>query len=154
MNDTGTTAEHGLVKRATGIVHLDMVTHGGLPAGGATLVLGEPGCGKTILGLQILASALTRGEGGAFMSFEESREQILRNADTFHWGRRLRESSRCEIIDAQSIQMAEYSGAFNIEGLLGDLDRPRRHRSTAASTAERPAGHRPDRPAQRLEHPA
>ncbi len=34
----------------------------GLPAGGTTLVIGEPGCGKTILGLQILASALARGK--------------------------------------------------------------------------------------------
>ncbi len=122
MKDTGTTAEHGLVKRATGIHDLDTVTHGGLPAGGATLVIGEPGCGKTIIGLQILASALARGEGGVFMSFEESRDQILRNADAFRWGPRLRESSRCEIIDGQSMRRAEFSGAFDIDGLLAVLD--------------------------------
>ncbi|MCA1769274.1 MAG: AAA family ATPase [Halomonas sp.] len=122
MNDTETTAEYGLVKRATGIRDLDTVTHGGLPAGGVTLVIGEPGCGKTILGLQILASALAMGEGGVFMSFEESRDQILRNADAFHWGRSLRESARCEIIDGQSMKEAEFSGAFDIEGLLAVLD--------------------------------
>ncbi|EWH00506.1 ATPase domain-containing protein [Halomonas sp. BC04] len=122
MNNTDTTADHGVVKRATGIHHLDTATHGGLPAGGATLVIGQPGCGKTILGLQILASALARGEGGLFMSFEESREQILRNADAFRWGPRLRESSRCEIIDGQSMRGAEFSGAFDIEGLLAVLD--------------------------------
>ncbi|PLW84215.1 hypothetical protein CWI75_02395 [Kineobactrum sediminis] len=122
MNETDVTEEHGLVKRATGIHDLDMVTHGGLPAGGATLIIGEPGCGKTIIGLQILASALERGEGGVFMSFEESREQILRNADAFRWGPKLRESSRCEIIDGQSMRQAEFSGAFDIEGLLAVLD--------------------------------
>ncbi|GHE20355.1 ATPase domain-containing protein [Halomonas urumqiensis] len=122
MNDTDTTAEHGLVKRATGIPHLDAVTHGGLPAGGATMVVGEPGCGKTIIGLQILASALACGEGGVFMSFEESREQILRNADAFHWGPQLRESPRCEIIDGQSMKGADFSGAFDIDGLLAVLD--------------------------------
>ncbi|MBS9403421.1 AAA family ATPase [Halomonas sp. TRM85114] len=119
MNDT--TAGHGLVKRATGIHHLDTVTHGGLLAGGATLVIGEPGCGKTIIGLQILASVLARGEGGVFMSFEESREQILRNTDSFRWGPRLRES-RCEIIDGQSMKGAEFSGTFDIDGLLAVLD--------------------------------
>jgi circadian clock protein KaiC len=122
MNDTDTTAEYGLVKRATGIHQLDTITQGGLPAGGATLVIGEPGCGKTILGLQILASALARGDGGVFMSFEESPEQILRNADAFLWGRQLRESSRCEIINGQSMKGAEFSGAFDIEGLLAVLD--------------------------------
>ncbi|SEL14042.1 ATPase domain-containing protein [Halomonas daqiaonensis] len=122
MNDTDAIAEHGLVKRPTGIHDLDTVTHGGLPAGGATLVIGEPGCGKTIIGLQILASALERGEGGVFMSFEESREQLLRNADAFRWGPQLRESPRCEIIDGQSMRRAEFSGAFDIEGLLAVLD--------------------------------
>ncbi|MDR9437725.1 MAG: ATPase domain-containing protein [Thiohalophilus sp.] len=108
MYDTNTTAEHGLVKRPTGIHDLDTVTNGGLPAGGATLVIGEPGCAKTIIGLQILASALARGEGGVFMSFEESRDQILRNAAAFSWGRRLQASSRCEILDGQSMNGAEF----------------------------------------------
>ncbi|MGM0983018.1 MAG: ATPase domain-containing protein [Pseudomonadota bacterium] len=122
MNDTDTRADHGLIKRPTGIHDLDTVTHGGLPAGGATLVVGEPGCGKTIIGLQILASALARGEGGVFMSFEESRDQILRNAEAFRWGPPLRESSRCEILDGQSMRRGEFSGAFDIEGLLAVLD--------------------------------
>lgn len=122
MNDTETTVEHGLVKRPTGIRDLDTATHGGLPAGSATLVIGEPGCGKTIIGLQILASALARGEGGVFMSFEESRDQLLRNVDTFRWGPQLRESSRCEILDGQSMRQAEFSGIFDIDGLLAVLD--------------------------------
>lgn len=122
MYDSDTTSGHGLVKRATGVHDLDTVTHGGLPAGGATLVVGEPGCGKTIIGLQILASALERGEGGVFMSFEESREQILRNVEAFRWGSTLRASSRCEIIDGQSMRRGEFSGAFDIEGLLAVLD--------------------------------
>ncbi|CAM3400905.1 ATPase domain-containing protein [Halomonas lysinitropha] len=122
MNDTETTADHGLVKRPTGIRNLDTATHGGLPAGGATLVVGEPGCGKTIIGLQILASALKRGEGGIFMSFEESRDQILRHAEAFCWGPPLRESSRCEILDGQSMRHGEFAGAFDIEGLLAVLD--------------------------------
>ncbi|WP_168012817.1 ATPase domain-containing protein [Halomonas salinarum] len=122
MSDTEIAAEQGLVKRPTGIHDLDTVTHDGLPAGGATLVIGEPGCGKTIIGLQILASALERGEGGVFMSFEESRAQILRNADAFCWGPQLRESSRCEIIDGQPMRRAEFSGAFDIESLIAMLD--------------------------------
>jgi len=113
--------ELALVKRATGIRSLDAVTRGGLPARGATLIVGEPGCGKTILGLQILAGALSRGEGGVFMSFEESSTQLLRNAATFSWGGLLHDASRCEVIDAKGMKGAEFAGAFDIEGLLAML---------------------------------
>ena len=60
-----------LTKRPTGIAGLDAVTRGGLPDAGDVLVLGGPGSGKTILGLQILASTIPQGGGGLFISFEE-----------------------------------------------------------------------------------
>lgn len=47
-----------LVKRKTGIPGLDEVTLGGLPAHGATLIIGTPGAGKTVLCLQIIANRL------------------------------------------------------------------------------------------------
>ena len=115
-------ADRGLVKRATGIRSLDIATRGGLPAGGATLIIGEPGCGKTILGLQILAGALARGEGGVFMSFEESSDQILRNTASFSWGKQLHDTSRCQVIDAHGMKGTEFSGSFDIEGLLAMLE--------------------------------
>jgi len=111
-----------LVKRLTGIIGLDQATRGGLPAGGATLVLGPSGSGKTILGLQVLACAVARGEGGVMLSFEESRTQLSRDAQSFRWGRGLLESKRCEIIDAQRVRRDEVSGAFDIDGLLAVLD--------------------------------
>ncbi|MEQ6918185.1 ATPase domain-containing protein [Halomonas aquatica] len=114
-------APNGLVKRPTGIPSIDIATCGGLPAHRATLVLGQPGCGKTILGLQVLACALDRGEGGVFVSFEESRKQILRDVAAFSWADRFGETSRCEIIDAQSMKGAELSGPFDIDGLLAVL---------------------------------
>jgi circadian clock protein KaiC len=115
-------ADMVLVKRATGIRSLDIATRGGLPAHGATLIIGEPGCGKTILGLQIFAGALARGEGGVFMSFEESSTQILRNTASFSWGERLHDTSRCQVIDAHGMKGTEFSGAFDIEGLLAMLE--------------------------------
>lgn len=107
-----------LVKRATGIQGLDGVTRGGLPQGGATLVIGQPGCGKTVLGLQILARAAERGEGGVMVSFEESRAQVHRDAGSFSWGAALQGSTNCEIVDARRTAGAEVSGPFDIDGLL------------------------------------
>ena len=108
----------GLVKRATGISGLDQMTQGGLPAAGGTLILGHPAAGKTVLALQILALAIARGEGGVFVSFEESRQQVLRDAASFAWGRHLQDESRFELIDARPASGARVSGEFDLEGLL------------------------------------
>lgn len=81
-----TERDFGLNKRATGIPGLDAATAGGLPAAGGVLVLGGPGSGKTLLGLQILARATEQGGGGVFVSFEESVPQIQRDASSFTWG--------------------------------------------------------------------
>ncbi|MFU8878440.1 MAG: ATPase domain-containing protein [Wenzhouxiangellaceae bacterium] len=107
-----------LQKRATGIAGLDRLTHGGLPRGQATLVLGDTGTGKTVLGLQILANAVEQGGAGLFVTFEESPAQLKRNADSFAWGRALTESEAWSTIDARSSIGAEIAGGFDIDGLL------------------------------------
>ena len=58
MND----AKWKLRKRPTGVPGLDQLTHGGLPDGQATLIVGEAGTGKTVLALQILAHAAEKGD--------------------------------------------------------------------------------------------
>ena len=107
-----------LRKRETGISGLDRATGGGLPSGQATLVLGQAAAGKTVLSLQILANAIERGEGGVFLTFEESPAQVKRNASSFSWGARLLASQRWRLIDARPRIGAETAGAFDIEGLM------------------------------------
>jgi len=107
-----------LRKRRTGIDGLDTMTHGGLPHCQATLVVGEMGTGKTVIGLQILANAIASGGSGVFISFEESPEQIRRNADSFAWGAALNASGAWSIIDARTPVGAERSGDFGLEALM------------------------------------
>ncbi|MDX1608739.1 MAG: ATPase domain-containing protein [Halofilum sp. (in: g-proteobacteria)] len=107
-----------LVKRPTGIPGLDALTHGGLPQHQATLVVGQAGTGKTVLGLQILAHAVEQGDGGVFVTFEESPAQVWRNADSFRWGSVLNGSDAWTAIDARPQPGAETSGEFDIEALL------------------------------------
>lgn len=114
MNETDTK----LHKRETGISGLDEATRGGLPAGQATLVLGQAAAGKTILGLQILARAIERGEGGVFVTFEESPAQVKRDAASFRWGASLLESDRWRVLDGRPPLDAQVAGEFDIEGLL------------------------------------
>ena len=49
-----------LEKSPTGIRGLDEITYGGLPKGRPTLVCGNAGCGKTVLGMQFLVNGATR----------------------------------------------------------------------------------------------
>jgi circadian clock protein KaiC len=111
-----------LQKRATGIPGLDALTHGGLPDSQATLIIGRPGTGKTVLALQILANAIARGEGGVFVSFEESPRQVLRNADSFLWGDTLCQSDNWCSIDARMQPGVQSAGAFDIDGMIAMLE--------------------------------
>jgi circadian clock protein KaiC len=69
----------------TGIAGLDRMTGGGYFKGSAVLLSGSSGAGKTIFALQCLHGALTQGEKCLFLSFEESREHLLKEAGGFGW---------------------------------------------------------------------
>jgi circadian clock protein KaiC len=72
-------------KVKTGISGLDQVLGGGYPEGSIVLVSGTPGTGKTIMGLQFLYEGTKAGEMGIYVSFEQDREDILRQAAQFGW---------------------------------------------------------------------
>lgn len=113
---------HRLHKRRTGIAGLDNATGGGLPRAGATLVLGTAGSGKTVLGLQVLAMAAARGEGGLLVSFEESVAQMQRDAASFSWGAALLASEHSEFLDARTPTEARANGRFELSGLIAILE--------------------------------
>src|SRR5579862_2316022 len=67
-------------KCPTGIRGLDEITLGGLPRGRPTLVCGNAGCGKTLLGMQFLVQgASLYDEPGVCLSFEETAEELAAN---------------------------------------------------------------------------
>ena len=69
-----------LAKCPTGITGLDEITGGGLPRGRPTRVCGGPGCGKTLLSMEfVVRGAVTYGEPGVFMSFEETSAELAKN---------------------------------------------------------------------------
>ena len=63
-------------RRVTGIDELDRVFGGGLVAGSALLVAGDPGIGKSTILLQAAASFARRGGSCVYISGEESPEQV------------------------------------------------------------------------------
>jgi circadian clock protein KaiC len=107
----------------TGILGLDEIADGGLPRQGVTVVLGGAGAGKTILAMQVLATAAReRGEAGIVVAFEESAERILENTSGFSWGNRALQEKGCiHILDARLSQSVEQGGEFDLVGLLAIL---------------------------------
>jgi circadian clock protein KaiC len=59
---------------------LDEMAGGGLFRGSCALVAGPTGAGKTLLANEFLAAGCARGERGLLFAYEETREQVLRNA--------------------------------------------------------------------------
>jgi circadian clock protein KaiC len=64
----------------TGIKSLDAVLRGGLPAGSTTMLLGSPGIGKTLLGLQFLDAGARAGASCLYFGFRESPAGLVRKA--------------------------------------------------------------------------
>ena len=70
---------------STGISGLDDVLNGGLPRGHFFLVEGEPGAGKTTLGLQFLMAGRDRGEPVLYVTLSESEREIQKVARSHGW---------------------------------------------------------------------
>jgi len=113
----------GVAKLPTGIEGLDEITSGGLPRGRATLLMGGPGSGKTVLALQTLVNgARDYGEPGIFVAFEESAARIVANAATFGWNLPALQRRQLFFLDALPPVELLPAGSFDLQGLLAALD--------------------------------
>ncbi|MXR52152.1 AAA family ATPase [Halovenus sp. WSH3] len=68
-----------LPRISSGIPGLDTILRGGIVEGRMYLISGEPGTGKTLLGMSFLEAGLEEGETALFIHGEESRQDILDN---------------------------------------------------------------------------
>jgi circadian clock protein KaiC len=110
-----------LPKTATGIVGLDDLTLGGLPAGRPSLFCGASGCGKTLFAMTFLVNGAIRyGEPGVFMSFEEREEDLAANVASLGYDVKKLVGARKLIIDHVRIERSEIeeSGEYDLEGLF------------------------------------
>lgn len=70
---------------STGIPGLDHTLGGGLPAERLYLIQGDPGVGKTTLGLQFLLEGVRRGEPCLYITFSESHAEVDSAARSHGW---------------------------------------------------------------------
>ncbi|HEX7891171.1 MAG TPA: ATPase domain-containing protein [Ramlibacter sp.] len=72
-------------RASTGIAGLDNVLGGGLPARHVYLVEGDPGSGKTTLGLQFLRQGVQQGEKGLYVTLSETSAELRTVAASHGW---------------------------------------------------------------------
>ena len=70
---------------STGIAGLDKILRGGLPRDRIYLVQGDPGVGKTTLGLQFLMDGARQGERCLYITLSETLDEIKGVAESHGW---------------------------------------------------------------------
>lgn len=113
-------------KCPVGVEGIDELTFGGLPKNRTTLVLGAPGSGKTILGMEFIYWGIRKfDEPGLIVSLNQSIEHLV--SDTSSVGIDLH-----TMIDADSLNILPIkiykddlfeTGDYNLEGLFVHLER-------------------------------
>lgn len=64
-------------RAGSGVPWLDIILNGGIPRNRVCLVSGEPGTGKTTLGLQFLLEGARHGEQGLYITLAETKEELF-----------------------------------------------------------------------------
>jgi circadian clock protein KaiC len=122
----GTTAPHpaltaSLPKAPTGIPGFDEVTDGGLPRGRTTLVVGGPGCGKTLFGMSFLIAGIRQfDEPGVFVAFEETAAELEENVRSLGYELESLIAGKKLALDHVRVERSEIeeTGDYDLEGLF------------------------------------
>ncbi|MEM2848739.1 MAG: KaiC domain-containing protein [Candidatus Bathyarchaeia archaeon] len=83
MSSPGLSSLSRIERLSTGIDALDVLLAGGVPRGFLVAVTGEPGTGKTVLCIHFIAQGVKVGDKCIYVTTEESRESIVRQAAQF-----------------------------------------------------------------------
>lgn len=112
-------------KSPTGILGFDVITTGGLPKNRPTLLLGNTGCGKTIMAMEFLKNGIELyDEPGVFISFEERTDELALNVKSLGYdlNKHIAENKiYLEHIQIGKDEMVE-TGKYNLEGLFVRLE--------------------------------
>lgn len=108
-------------KTRTGISGLDEITGGGLPKGRPTLICGDAGCGKTLMGIEfIVRGAMEFNEPGVFIAFEEKTEELAMNVASMGFNLPKLIKAKKLWIDHVHINRSEIeeTGEYDLDGIF------------------------------------
>ena len=91
-------------KIRSGVYGLNPLLDGGVNENSTTVVIGRSGAGKTTLATQFIRRGLQEGQEGVFVSLDENKEQIIREAVEMGW------SDILEYLDDELLVFIDASG--------------------------------------------
>jgi len=111
----------------TGVPELDALIEGGLRAGKTYLIVGAPGTGKTVFGLQFLVSGLMEKEKGLYVAIDEKPADVIEQAASLGWDLTpFIESKEFLILDASAYFNARASDGqgknIDVQRVIADLN--------------------------------
>ena len=112
-------------KSPTGILGLDEITNGGIPKNRPTLLLGNAGCGKTLLAMEFLVKGIELfDEHSVFMSFEENKDELVMNVKSLGYDLDTYTANNKIYIEQVLINHDELreTGMYDLEGLFVRLE--------------------------------
>ena len=110
-----------VAKVRTGIRGLDEILEGGLPRGRSTLICGDAGSGKSLLAIEfLLRGARELGEPGVLVTFEETADEIVRDAASLGFALRDEIRRKRLAVDYVSVDRSELrtAGDYDLDGLF------------------------------------
>src|SRR5687768_1732431 len=128
---------------ATGIKGLDHILLGGFPRNRVYLVQGDPGVGKTTMGLQFLIEGVRLGERCLYITLSESKNELLAVAVSHGWNlegieiyEQLVGEEALDEEDTTVFYPAEIELGETIRGMLLEVDRVKPQRVVLDSLSE------------------
>ena len=128
---------------STGIEGLDHILLGGFPRNHVYLLQGDPGVGKTTLGLQFLLEGVRQGETAMYITLSETRDELHAVGRSHHWdltkvhiyeqlvGEGSLEEDETTVFYPSEIELGE-----TIKAMLLEVDRIKPHRVVLDSLSE------------------
>lgn len=112
-------------KSLTGIQGLDDITLGGIPKNRPTLLLGNTGCGKTIMAMEFLVNGIEMfDEPGVFIAFEEKTDELVLNVKSLDYDLNKYLTNNKIYIEHMHLNPEEIrqTGKYDLEGLFVRLE--------------------------------
>ena len=123
----------------TGIPELDQMSGGGFYRDAVAFSSGPTGIGKTLLTTHFVTAGVAAGERCVLFSFEETREQLLRNASAWGFNLEAMEAEGALMLVCESPELAALEDHFlTVKQTIEDFD-PRRVGIDNLSALERVA---------------